>query len=134
DLPTPRRILEARLEARELLVGTDMKVELQDRRVVARQHRFEVVDLFKALRPDRMVDELVHARHEDVLVIGSIEDRYLAFGGRMLVGAPKEIVRGFVFARLLECENAYPLRVHAAEDVANDAVFAGRVERLQDDE
>src|SRR6266446_7763125 len=47
--------------------------------------------------------------------------------------APEEIVRGFLFARLLESEDERPLRVHSAEHMPNDAVLAGRVERLQHD-
>ena len=63
----------------------------------------------------------------------SIEDHHLAFAWRMQVGAPEEIVRGLLFARLLEAEDRCPLWVHAAEYVPNDAVLAAGVERLQYD-
>ena len=63
----------------------------------------------------------------------SIEDHHLAFAWRTQVGAPEEIVRGLLFARLLEAEDRCPFRVHAAEHVPNDAVLAGGVERLQHD-
>jgi hypothetical protein len=50
------------------------------------------------------------------------------------VGAPEKVVSSFVFARLLESEDECPLWVQSAEHVANDAVFAGGVKRLQYDE
>ena len=50
------------------------------------------------------------------------------------MGAPKEIMSGFFWSRLLETEDKRPLRIHAAKHVANDAVLAGGIERLQCDQ
>jgi len=41
-------------------------------------------------------------------------------------------VGGLLLAPLLETEDEGPLRVHPAKNVADNAVFAGGVERLQD--
>ena len=38
---------------------------------------------------------------------------------------------GLVFARLLESEHGRSLRIHPAEQVANDTVLAGGIKRLQ---
>src|SRR6516165_1415986 len=48
------------------------------------------------------------------------------------MGPPEEIVRGLLFARLLEPENERSLRVHPAKNMANDAVLPGGIECLQD--
>src|SRR5262249_7585148 len=70
----------------------------------------------------------------DVLVVGSVKNDHFAFARSALVGAPEKIVIGLLFARLLESEDRRPLRVHSAEHVPDDAVLAGGVKSLQDDE
>src|SRR5262249_5571314 len=60
-----------------------------------------------------------------------IEDHHFAFGRRAQVRAPEKVVRGFLFARLLESEDEGPLRIHPAEHMPDGAVLAGRIERLQ---
>src|SRR5262249_9668546 len=50
------------------------------------------------------------------------------------MGPPEEIVRGLLFAWLLKSENERSLRVHPAKNMANDAVFPGGIECLQDHE
>ena len=49
----------------------------------------------------------------------------------MIVGAPKEIVGEFFMCGLLEAGYIDPLRICAADDVADDAVFSCRIEALQ---
>src|SRR5262249_54895722 len=63
-----------------------------------------------------------------------IEDHHFAFGRRAQVRAPEEVVRGFLFARLLEAEDEGPLRIHPAEHMPDGTVLAGRIERLQYDQ
>ena len=46
------------------------------------------------------------------------------------MGPPEKVMSGLVFARLLEAEHGRSLRIHSAEQVANDTVFAGRIKRL----
>ncbi len=38
------------------------------------------------------------------------------------MGSPKEIVSGFLFARLLESKDECPLRIHSTKNMANNAV------------
>src|SRR5262249_37140109 len=57
-----------------------------------------------------------------------------ASGQQARVTATNETVSRPLFARLLEPVDEPPLRVHPAEYVPNDAVLAGRVERLQYDQ
>ena len=63
-----------------------------------------------------------------------IEDHDLALAWCPKMGAPEKIVSDLVLARLLECERERPLRLHSTEHVANDAIFAGGVKRLEYDE
>src|SRR5262245_50387147 len=105
-----------------------MEEELQDSCAAQRQHCFEVVYEIIPLRPDRVLHELVHPNHENIFIVGSIEDYHLAFTGRAEVSAPQKIVSSLIIVRLLESEDKRPLRVHSAEDVPDDAVLAGGVE------
>ncbi len=50
------------------------------------------------------------------------------------MGSPKEIVSGFLFARLLESKDECPLRIHSTKNMANNAVLTGGVECLQNHE
>ena len=53
------------------------------------------------------------------------------FSWRPKAGTPEKIVRGLVVTRLLESEHERSLRIHSAEHVSNDAVFAGGVKCLE---
>ena len=81
DLPVAGRIVDALLEAPQLLLGIDVEVELEDVGAVVVQHLLEVVDVLVALRPDRLRHHLVHALHQHVLVVGAVEDRHLPAAG-----------------------------------------------------
>ena len=52
----------------------------------------------------------------------------------MMVGTPKEIVGELLLCGLSEARYVDPLWVRAADDVTYDAVFACRIETLQDNE
>jgi hypothetical protein len=130
----PRRIVEPLLEACKLLFRTDVEEELQDRCAILYQNFFEVVYQIVALRPYPAFHELVHSHHEDVLVMGPIENHDFAFLGRAQVGPPEKIMSGLVLARLLEPEYERPLWIHSAEYMPNDAVLAGGIKRLQHNE
>src|SRR5262249_13990408 len=63
----------------------------------------------------------------------SIEDHDLALA-RCAQMRTDKIVSGFLLARLLKSKYECSLRVHSAEDMSNDTILAGGVERLQHDE
>src|SRR5262245_21142358 len=73
----------------------------------------------------------MHSNYQNVFVIRPIEDHNFAFARRSQVSAPEKVASSLVFAWLLECEDGCPLWVHSREKVPNDAVFASRIERLQ---
>ncbi len=134
DFPVPRRVIEPLLEALELLLGADVEIELENARAVLDEHFLEVVDQLVAVRPHRLRDQLVHAHHQYVLIVRSVEDHDLPFARRTHVGAPQEVVGGIELTRLLEAKDPRPLRIHGAEHVAHHAVLATGVERLQNDQ
>ena len=47
------------------------------------------------------------------------------------MNTPQIIVREFLFGWFLERGDSNPLRIHAAKNIANRAVFAARVDRLK---
>ena len=94
----------------------------------------EIADALIARRPGLLVDQLVDARDQHVLVVRTVEDRDLALARRMRMDAPEEIMRELGRGRLLEAGDARALRVERGEHVLDRAVLAAGVERLQDDQ
>jgi len=117
-----------------LFVLGDVEEALHYRRPGLGEELLEGVDVAVAGAPDGLRDELVDAGHEDVLVVGAIEDRELAACRRMRVHPPQEVVAERLPARLLEGRDLGPERVQAAEDVRDGPVLAGGVDPLQHDE
>jgi hypothetical protein len=71
---------------------------------------------------------------QHVLVIGAVEDADAAALGQRFHVSPEEIVIEFLGGGFFETEDLAALRVHAGHDVADGAVLAGGVHRLEDDE
>ena len=128
DLPVPRRIVQPPLEPPELFFRADVQEELEDVGAVGHQTLLELVDLLVALRPDLLGDEVVDADHQDVFVVGAVEDDDFALRGRLAVDAPEEVVGRLVMGGDLEAVDAGALRVHVAQHVVDDAVLAGRID------
>ena len=69
---------------------------------------------------------------QDFLVVGAVEDADVAALGQLLLVAPQVVVVEVGAGRDLEAADLDALRVDAAHDVADRAVLAGRVHRLED--
>ena len=134
ELPVLVWVVDAGLEAAGLLLVRDVEVELEDEDVVVGEEALELVDVVEATVGLVAGDELVDARGEDVLVVGAVEDADHAAGRDLGVDAPEEVVAGFERGGDFELGDVATLRVDAGEDVADGAVFAGRVHALKDDE
>src|SRR4051812_2923685 len=134
ELPALGRIVEALAQPLGLLLARDVQEQLDDARAGVVQQRLEVVDVPVAPAPHRLVDEVVDARDEHVLVVRAVEDPDVAVARRGGVDAPEEVVRELVGRRLLERRDAHALRVRAGEHMLDGAVLPARVHRLQDDE
>ncbi len=74
------------------------------------------------------------AGDEGFLVVGAVEDADFAAGGEVDDAAPEEIVREFGAGGGGEGGDVAGLLVEAGEDVLDDAVLAGGVRGLKDDE
>ena len=69
ELPPALLVVEALLEAAQLLVGADVQEELQDVGPRLREVLLELVDAVVPLAPHVLGDETVHARNEHVFVV-----------------------------------------------------------------
>ena len=112
---------------------------------VAHQMVFEGVDVVVAVAPElpivlpcgqRLVIEpvLVDLHDQHVFVVRAVEDADAAALGQALHAAPQEGVIELLGARLLEAEDLTALRVDAGHHVADGAVLAGGIHRLEHDQ
>ena len=76
----------------------------------------------------------VHPDDEHLFVVGPVVDPDPAALGERLHRAPEIVVVALLRRWRLEAEHLAALRVDAAHDVADRAVLAGRVHRLEDEE
>src|SRR6267378_6542722 len=123
-----------------------MEEELEDARSVAMQMVFQPGDRAIPLLPDGVrVDEIVgqvfaaqdlrtHAHDQHFLVIGAVEDADPPAFGQETRGAPEKIMLQLLGARVLEAEYLAALRIDAGHHVFDDAVLAGRVHALEDEQ
>ena len=72
--------------------------------------------------------------HENVLVVGTVEDRDLTVGGRVRVNPPQVVVGEFLARWLFEGGDLHTLRIRAIEYMANRSVLTSGVDRLEHDQ
>jgi hypothetical protein len=105
----------------------------------------ESTDAVEALRPDSFADELrrqvllpqqlaPNPHHQHVFVIGAVEDADASAGRQAPRRPPQKIMLQILGARMLEGVNLTALRIETGHDVLDDAIFAGRVHALEDDQ
>ena len=128
------RVVEAHLEARALLVAADVQVELHDAGGVGGEMRLEGVDALVSVLPDLLGHELLDPDHEHVLVVRPVEDTDAALAGSRGVHSPQEVVAQLLLGRHPESGHARALRVEGGHHLADQAVLAARVERLEHDQ
>src|SRR5688572_9975267 len=134
ELPVLRLVRDALLETHLLLVARDVQHELEQQHTVLGQHVLEVVDLVVAGRPDLLRHEAIYARHEDILVVRSVEDPDHPLRRHLAVDAPEEVVTQLQLRGLLEAGDGAPLWVHRGQHLADRAVLTGGVTALEHDE
>ena len=131
ELPPFLRVLEPLPEARALLLARDVEEDLHDRRALLDQHALPLADLPRPLLHDFLGREPEDVDRDDVLVVRAVEDADLPPLRRHGVHAPEVVVRKLGCRRRAERVHLDPLRVHAGEDAADDAVLASAVEPLE---
>src|SRR5665213_2448836 len=145
ELPVLLRVIEAGEQALALLFSGDMQEEFHDARAVAVKVLLQIDDRAIALLPYPVMGGQLRrtfggqklgmdAQDQHLLVVRPVEYADLAALGQRAGGAPKEVVLQFLPGRMLEAEYLAALRVDTRHDVADDAVFAGRVHRLENKE
>ena len=73
----------------------------------------------------------MHPHHENVLVVGAVENHDLALCRSMIVRSPKKVMGEFLMCGLFEASYINPLWICAADDMVDDTVFSCGVETLQ---
>ena len=76
----------------------------------------------------------VHTHHQHLFVVRAVEDADRAALREGALVAPQEVVLQVLGGRYLEADDGDALRVHAAHDVLDRPVLAGRVHGLQYDQ
>ena len=112
----------------------DVEEELEDDDVVLGEMLLEGIDLVVTLPPDRARHEIVHAHHDHVLVMGAVEDPELAVVRNGMMDPPQVVVIPLIVGGNLERLDLDAGGVQPGHDVADGAVLASRVGRLEHDE
>jgi len=82
-----------------------------------------------------LVEQLgMHAHHQHLFIIRTIEDPDAAALGQVLHVAPHEVVIELFARGLLETHDLAALRIHPGHDELDGAVLAGRIHGLQHDQ
>ncbi len=142
ELPVVIREVQATEEALALFLLREVEQDLEHPYSVLGQVVLPGVDLGEPTFPDVLSGGLVrqvlgfqelgvNPYDQHLFVVRPVENADLAAGGEQSLVAPEVVVPKLLTRWLLETADAYPLRVHAAHDVTDGAVFAGRIEPLQ---
>src|SRR5262245_42182422 len=145
ELPVLVWPIEPLHEPLALLLPRDVEEELEDDGSLPGQVVLEVRDVGQPLVPDALRHELrgeplpvqdllVDAHHEDLLVVGAVEDADPAALGEAPHVSPHEVVVELLRGGLLEGEHLAALRIDARHHVLDGAVLAGRVHGLEDEQ
>src|SRR5262249_14617881 len=130
DLPVLLRMIETFLQPFSLLILADMQIELENGRSVLGEVLFKSVDGLKSLLHLVLGKIAMHAHYEDVFVVGTIEDANHAKTRSRSVHAPEKVVPQLFLGWFFEAGYLTALWIHAGEDMANRAIFAGGIEPL----
>ena len=95
---------------------------------------FEIANMLVTPGARLLIDELVDAGDQHVLVMRAVENDDLPGSRRVGVNAPEKVMRGFEWSGLLEARDVDALRIDAAEHVPDRSVLAAGIQCLQDDQ
>ena len=142
ELPILFRLLEALQETALLLLARDVQEEFEHGGALPRQISLKPGDVVEALPPNPLGYERrrhplppeqfrVHTDNEHLLIVRPVEDADAATLRQALLAAPQVVVIKIFQGGLLERVHLAPLRVHPRHDVADGAILAGGVHRLE---
>jgi hypothetical protein len=122
------------LHALALLVFRDVEEQLDDLCPLVGQQLLEVADVAVAPPPHRVGRQSLDAHDEHVLVVAPVEHADDALRRRALVDTPQVVVRTVLLGRQAEAVHVDARHVDRAQHVADGAVLAATVHRLQHDQ
>jgi len=134
ELPAAVGIVQPGLQAPRLLRAVDVQEELDDRGAFVGEHPLERTDVLVAATPARLGHQPVDPHHQHVLVVRAVEDRDLAIGRHVRVHPPEIVVRELGRRGPFEARHLHAQRIDAREHLADHAVLATGVHRLQHDQ
>lgn len=132
ELPTLIGARESALKPLFLILPGDVQKELQHDRILARQQALESVDVLKATLPYFRRLKLLDADRDDILVMGTIENRDIATPRRVHVDSPEEIVQPFPLAGLAEALHTHARRIQLAKHTPSRRILPAGVHPLKD--
>lgn|SRR5260363_95614 len=94
------------------------------------QVHLEIVDEVVTLFPDLLLDEILDARDQDILVMGAIKHTKHSGFRQSLLDAPKEVMSEFLLRRGFEAVMVDALRVDHRDNMSYHSAFAGSVQPL----
>ena len=134
ELPPLVGAVDAILQPLALLLVRHVQEDLHDRGPLVREHALERPDVLVAPLPHALGRQRLHPHDEHVLVVAPVEHADLAVGRRVTVDPPEEVVGELLLARHAERRDPHSGRVDPGEDVAQHAVLAAGVHRLEHDQ
>ena len=146
ELPVLGGVVQALEKSLLLLLAGEVQEDLHDPGAGAGKVALEGVDVLVAVLPHGLrgpvtggvkpaVQQLgVHPDHQDLLVVGAVEDPDPPTLGERLAVAPQEVMLELLGGGLLERLHIATLRVHPRHDVLDGPVLAGGVHGLEDDQ
>jgi hypothetical protein len=146
EFPVLLRLINAIEESLSLLPLRQVKEELDDPGAVSVEMLLQVRDgAIPVLPKVVLIDQLIwkplaaenlrmHANHEHLLVVGTIEDADPPAFRQTAGRAPKKIVLQLLGTRLFETENLAALRIDPGHDVPDGTILAGSIHPLKDQE
>jgi hypothetical protein len=146
ELPVLGRVVQAVEEPLLLFLLGDVQEDLHDPGAVAVEVVLKGVDvritllphglgrLFARDGPSSGQELRVHPDHEDLLVVGAVEDADPPAFGQRLGGPPQEVVAELLGGGLLEGGDVAALGVHPRHHVLYGPVLAGGVHGLEHDQ
>ena len=122
-----------------------MQEKFADEHTVVAEIALEATDVPEAVLPDVFRDQLggefllleqclMHADHQDLLIVGTVEDADTATLGQVLVATPEIIVVEVLGRWRLERHHLAALRIDAGHHMLDGAILASGVHRLEDEE
>ena len=145
ELPVFLGVVDPFKEALLLLLRRNMEKKFADEHAVVAQIALEATDVPKAVLPDVFRDQLggefllleqclMHADHQDLLIVGTVEDTDAAALGQVRGATPEIIVVELLSRRPLERHHLAALRIDAGHHMLDGAILASGVHGLEEEE